>query len=993
MPGRSDTSTAALRRLPFAATSGRLALGLMLALGAGAAQAQDAEQAPITPPNSATAAAAPAESAEGQAIQEIVVTGSRLGQSGFRAPTPVTVVGEAEIARQAAPNIAEVLNQVPAFRAQSTPSTTAIFVSNIGASTADLRGLGANRTLVLIDGRRVVASTTQGGSFTPANTVDLNLVPTSLIQRSEVVTGGASAAYGSDAVAGVVNLILNKDLTGIRGNVQYGLTEYGDNAELLASLAAGTKFADGRGRIIAGVEYVDNKGSGNCYTRDWCSQSYNTISNPGRVGGQAATLILPNARTATATRAGIITGVTRAGAPIVTPLRGTEFGPNGTTFRHDYGAYFPSNPAGTNGGIFQSGGGDPALAFYENYPLAAPVERVNAFTHADFEVTDGVTLFAEGSYGHVNGRILGAQRRDLGNVSIRSDNAFLQSRYPTIAAQLAPGDVVNFGKIYNDLGPQIGAVKRETYRGVAGFEAKLGSNWALDGYYQYGRTNYSQRGYNTTITPRLNLALDAVRGPNGAIVCRSTLTSPGNGCVAYDPFGEGSFSQAAAGYVTGTVMQDTRLQQHVAALTLRGDLIELWAGPLSVATGGEYRVDKAFGTADPISAANQFYTSPGGAIDGKIKVKEAFVEAGLPLAKDVPFARTLELNAAGRITDYSTTGTVKTWKVGAVWEPIDWVRFRGTRSRDIRAPNIFELFAPPQSSFQSVIDPARGGTQNLPQVFLVGNPNLQPEVADTYTGGVVLQPDLGGPGRLRLSADWFDISLDGAVSTLGAQIIVNRCAANPQQLADCGTLVTRAGGVANGEILSVANANLNLNRLITRGVDVETSYRHPLGDGAVSLRVLGTWIKDLITVDSSGVAIDRAGQNGSGVSQPSGVPRYQINTYVTYDGDPFSAQVQLRYISKGRYDRTRIGPDEEGYSPALGNSINDNAAPSRFYVNVNGQVTLLKRDTQRVEMYMAVNNLLDQDPPKDLPSSFGPTNNVLYDVLGRAYRIGVRFQY
>ncbi|MDB5662458.1 MAG: cirA 7 [Sphingomonas bacterium] len=1005
---RSDDRAAGL-----ATATSRTALALALLVGAGIAHAQDPEQTPAAPPSTATAAAAPAGSAEGGADQDIIVTGSRLGRSGFTTPTPVTVVGEQEIARQGAPNIAEVLNQVPAFRAQSTPSTSAIFVSNIGASTADLRGLGANRTLVLIDGRRAVPATVQGGSFTPAFTVDLNMVPTSLIQRSEVVTGGASAAYGSDAVAGVVNLILNKDLTGIRGNVQYGLTERGDNQELLASLAAGTRFADDRGRIIAGVEYVDNKGAGDCYSRSWCAESYNTISNPGNAGGLARTLILPNARTATATRAGIVAGVNRllpnaAGVlvptAIATPLRGLEFGPNNTTFRHDYGQYFPSNPAATNGGIFQSGGGDPTLAFYENFPISAPVERVNAFSHVDFELSDGFSVFGEGSYGHVSASVVGAQRRDLGNITIRRDNAYLQSLYPQIVAQLQPTDTIVLGRIYNDVGPQTGEVKRETYRLVGGFDGDLGGSWKVDGYYQYGRTNYSQRGYNTTITPRVNFALDAVRDASGNIVCAATI--PGGprfnaaaaGCVPFNPLGENNFSPASKAYITGTAMQDTAITQNVAALTVRGDLFNLWAGPLSVAAGGEYRVDEAHGTTDPISAANQFYTSPGASIDGKIKVKEAFVEAQLPLAKDLPFLKTLEINAAGRITDYSTSGSVETWKVGLVWEPVEWLRVRGTRSRDIRAPNVFELFGPRQSSFQTVIDPARGGTQNLPQVFLVGSSGLVPEVADTYSAGIVLQPEIG-VGRFRAAVDWFDISLNGAISTLGSQVIVNRCASATVTLPNCSDLVTRAGNSPTGEILSVANANLNLNRLITRGVDMEASYTLPLSalsatmDGSVSLRVLGTYIKDLITVDSSGVAIDRAGQNGSGVSQASGVPRVQLNSYLTYDADPFSTQLQVRYISKGRYDRTRIGPDEDGYLATLPNSINDNSVGSRIYVNLNAQMAVINDGKRRVELYGAVNNLLDQDPPKDIPSSFGPTNNVLYDVVGRSFRVGFRFSY
>src|SRR5690606_13221826 len=365
----------------LSARVGASVLALAASLGLGmpvAAQEQGESEAPEA-----------IEATEVTEGEPIVVTGSRIARSGFTAPTPVTMVGDEQIARQGASNIAQVLNEIPAFRPQSTPATTAIFVSNLGASTADLRGLGGNRTLVLIDGRRVVASTVAGGSFTPANTVDLNLIPASLLERVEVVTGGASAAYGSDAVAGVTNLIVNRNLEGLRTTLQFGITDEGDNEEYLVSAAYGTRFADGRGRFLVGAEYVNSFGTGDCYTRDWCAESYNTISNPFLPGsttervfaGQPATLILPNARTATATVNGLV---------VARPLRGTEFNPDGTTCQHNYGQYA--------GGLFQSGGGDPQLAFYEHFPLSAASERVNLFTNLDFDLSDPVRLFAQGSF-------------------------------------------------------------------------------------------------------------------------------------------------------------------------------------------------------------------------------------------------------------------------------------------------------------------------------------------------------------------------------------------------------------------------------------------------------------------------------------------------------------------------------------------------------------------------------------------------------------------
>ncbi|MBU0555807.1 MAG: TonB-dependent receptor [Alphaproteobacteria bacterium] len=924
---------------------------------------------------------------EADAGEAIVVTGSRIARTGFDQPTPVSVVGGEQIARQAAVNVAQVLNELPSFRPQATPTTNAIFANNIGASTADLRGLGANRTLVLINGRRVVASTVQGSSFANAGAVDLNIIPTSLVERVDVVTGGASAAYGSDAVAGVVNVILDTSMTGIKGSAQYGINDAGDGEEYQVSLAGGASFADGRGHIIAGIEYSDNKGTGDCYSRDWCSLSYNTVSNPyvpgtnntQRVGaGLPAVLILPNTRTATSSVNGLIPilpGPPNA-ALIASGLRGMEFRPDGTMVPHDYGTYYGVP-------IFQSGGGDARQAFYENFPISAPVERLNGFTHLKMEVADGINLFAEGSYSRVNGSTIGAQRRDLGSLTIQADNAYL----PDSVAQTMNDfglSSIPFGRIWNDLGPQRSTVKRETYRAVVGIKAEMWSDWTFDAYYQFGRTDYSQRGYNTSITPNLRFAIDAVDDGSGNIVCRGVRdgVAAAAGCLPINPFGDGSATTnpAAVDYVTGTVEQDTKLTQHVVSAAMNGTLFQGWAGPIKAATGVELRQEIARGDADPISRALAFYTGPGSPISGKVDIFEAFGEINVPLATGVDF------NGALRYTDYSTSGDVITWKVGLEASPFDWLRLRGTRSRDIRAANLFELYGPLQTSFQSITE---GGTQSLASVLLGGNDQLVPEEADTLTIGAVIQPYLGSAGNLRFSIDYFDIKLDGAVSTLGAQVIVDGCNNGISQLC---SLVTRDPGT--NQVSQVINTNINLGSLITRGWDIEAAYTLPLDvmGGTITLRGMATIIDDLITESASGI-VDRAGMNGSPVSQPSGMPRYIVNGYVTFNADPASLQVQVRHISGGTYNNSLVGPGQYGYDPLLPNSINDNYIAPWTYVNLNGSVAIWNRGDQKMEIFGAINNLFDRDPPVDAPSSFGPTNNVLYDVVGRSYRIGARFKF
>ncbi len=961
------------------ASYGSLAIGMMLA-----SQPLRAQE---TVPQAQPVANQPvAEEADGVGAA-IVVTGTRLSPTGFTAPTPVTVLDEDLLQQQGATNIADALNALPAFRPQSTPATAAIFLSNVGANLADLRGLGAQRTLVLVNGRRFVPSTVSGStSFAPAGTVDLNMIPTVLIDRAEVVTGGASAVYGSDAVAGVVNLILDTDLAGIKASVQAGISDEGDGEEFFATGAYGTAFADGRGHFVIGAEYANNKGVGDCYERDWCAEEFGPVANPRpQVNGLARQLILPNMRPSHASWGGLITSG---------PLAGTEFLQDGTTVPHDYGTFYGAP-------IFQSGGSiDPEHAFYNNFPLVAPVERVSSLAQVSYEFSDDLEAFVEGSYGEVwASTIASAPRLFLGTAPvIQRQNPYIPD---AVAARMDAQGVTSFvlGRIGNDIGPPVGKVNRSTWRVATGLEGSF-ANGAIkwDAYYQYGKTDYSSRLRNSLISGNSAIpgsrnfynAVDAVRDPaTGQIVCRITLTDPQ---LAVDPmtgpcqplnlFGENNFSPEAKAYVTGTAAQDTQVTQHVAALNVQSELFDLPGGPLAVGAGVEYRVDDVEGMADPISAALRFLYQPATSITGpSTKVKEGYVEFAAPILSDKPFARELSLNGAVRLTDYSTSGTVTTWKLGAVWEPVEFLRLRATRSRDIRAPNFFELYNPQVTSFQFLFDPERNGESTLTSVLLGGNAALQPEVADTWTVGAVISPLTG----LRFSVDYFDINVEGAVGTLGGQVIVNRCSAGVTEFCQ---FVERN---ATGALARVENALLNVNEQITRGIDFEASYRTYVADGDLTFRALATHMLDLTTIDFTGTAVDRAGMNGSPVSFPSGVPDWTVNASVDFAAGPFELGARARWISSGLYNVELIGPHQTGYDPTLPNSVNDNFVDDVWYFDLNAAVNLIDNGKDRLQLFGAINNLFDKDPPNDIPSSFGVTNPVLYDVVGRYFRIGLRF--
>ncbi|MBN8819019.1 MAG: TonB-dependent receptor [Sphingomonas sp.] len=950
------------RRCPQGASL--LALALMLTLPC-AANAQ--ETAPAGADGAATAAAEDAAAAE---TSDIVVTGSRIARAGFSAPTPVTVLGTERLQNSAASSVGDAIQQLPSVLPSTSATTAGVTVGAGGYRTINLRGLGAPRTLVLVDGHRFIGSTSEG-------TVDTNLIPSVLVERVEVVTGGASAAYGSDAVAGVVNFILNKKLDGIRLNLQSGISQDGDDRDVMISGAFGTGFAGGRGHIVIGAEWADNNGVGNCYrepmpNRRFCQEEWQVLSNttPG-VNGYPAYYISDNVHTGLLAQGGVINSG---------PLRGNQFNAAGELVPFNYGILQ---------GLFMGGGsGEFENPFRTAGAIKVPVERLATYAHADYEFTDTLKGFVDASYGRVNVITQAAQIRDTALV-IQRTNPFLTPA--TVARMTALNlQTITIGRAGDDLGFAMGDTTVETWRGVAGLEGRLSDRIKWDVYYQYGRTDFSQSVSNNRIGANFTRAIDAVRDPvSGNIVCRSTLSADpavraaAAGCVPLNIIGANRFSPEAKSYSFGTALQETKLQQHVFAANLSGDLAELWAGPISFALGAEHRRDSISGTTDPISQALGFYVSNGTAFSAPVvKVTEGYLEGLVPLLRDAPLAHHLELNGAVRYTDYSTSGGVTTWKIGTVYEPIPEIRFRGTRSRDIRAPNVSELFSPQTSTFSSILD-RRTGVNTLTPILRGGNPNLRPEVADTWTVGVVLQPRSFLSG-LRISVDYYDIKIRDAIGTIGAQTIANRCFEGATEFCAYLTL-----DPTTNVIQRASDRFLNVNRLKTRGLDIELDYSVDTGNlGRWSFRGLATRVFDLITTDSAG-SVDRAGQTGVPVSAIPGIPDWTLDGSLTLDAHPVSVTFQGRYISAGKYDVTLVGPGDPGYSISARNSINDNTVDAYFIANLSVRFNVGPDD--RFQFFGVVNNLFNRTPPL-APGSQGYTNAVLFDQVLRTFRAGVRIR-
>jgi len=890
------------------------------------------------------ASAAPEETADAPANVEIVVTGTRVNRSGFAAPTPMTVLGVAELEARAPANIANAVNELPQLSPTVSPGTTILGVGGGtgGANILNLRGLGTNRTLVLLNGNRVVPSTTTGG-------VDVNLLPQGLVERVDVVTGGASAAWGSDAVAGVVNFILDKDFTGLKGNVQAGSSFRGDAETITANLTFGTSFGGGRGHLLLDVSGSKQGGIPHYSDRAWY-KGWKIVNNPAYVAGNGQ----PQQLVSTAD---FLLG--SAGGVILSGPRAlnTQFGADGNPIAFNPGV--PTSP-------FKIGGTPNDIS--DNYPLLVPVKYASGFGHLSYDLTDAVSAYVEGSYSASTTENTTASYPALGTILIQPDNAFLP-------ASLAGTSFV-IGKVFEPLGEPRPRNDREVIRGLVGVDAKLGGAWSLGAYYQYGVSNILNQVSNVPIIANVARAVDAVRNASGQIVCRSTLTAPTNGCRPLNPFGTAPADPAAIAYVNGLSIQHIKLQQHVASLTVQGEPFSLWAGPVSFAAGAEYRSERYRADADALSIASSFWVGnykPGG---GKYNVKEAFAEVVVPLLRDVPLAKSVELNLAGRITDYSTSGTVGTYKAGLTWNLSDDIRLRGTHSRDIRAPNLNDLFLGGQVNTQIVADPQRGNAQVSVLQVTQGNLGLKPEIASADTIGLVVRPSFI-PG-LSASVDYYRTSIKGAITSLIAQQIVNNCAAG--QTGFCNAVIRNAAGT----ITQVNASGFNANSEKIEGIDYELSYVRDLSaisaslPGRITLRLLATnTLKRTIT--ALGGTIDYLGMTPTG-----NPPKWRWSNSLTYEVGPSRTQIAMRGISSGVIDNRWTS----------GVQINDNHVDGATYFDLS-QSFKIDAGGHDAEFYGIVENLFDRDPAVAPNTGFlyPGTTAAYFDTIGRRFRIGFRFKY
>jgi outer membrane receptor protein involved in Fe transport len=931
----------------------------------------------------------------------IIVTGSRITRDGYSAPTPVSMLTEDDIQAQSPANISNFVSQLPAIQGSSAAATTTSSLSagTAGIASVNLRSLGANRTLVLLDGQRSVASSATG-------LVDINTFPQALIERVEVVTGGASAAYGSDAVGGVVNFILKKDFKGLQLNADYGETTYGDGANYNFSATAGAMLMDDRLHVMGNVNYF-NQEHIPFIDRDWNNSGYNVIPNPAYVAGNGQPEFVVASQTGP-------NRVTPGGLVVSGPLRGTKFGlvnPNtgfASVGQHVFGQSQTANAIAMQGGDWQEAG----RGFVGSTSLEPGQERIGAYGRVSFEISPNVNVFASMSYNKMKLESNYLQPINNGNLTIRRDNAYLPA---SVGQQMNTLGLTSITIGTTNEGLPIGGAENEraVYRYVIGGKGSfdlMNRDWNWDIYYQRGISRVNELLYGTWRTSRINDATDAVFAPAGnsagipagKIVCRTTLTAPTNGCIPLNRIGSNGQSQAAIDYILNDGAQPARfqrLQQDVAAVTLSGELFDLPGGPAAIALGGEWRQEKIEGEVDP-----QFNTGwqYGNYLEnnGKYNVKEAFAELSLPVFTGA------EINGAGRVTDYSTSGVVATWKVGATWQPIDDIRFRGNISRDIRAPNLDELFAAGTGRSNTILLRESGQPTRTVgyQQKATGNPNVKPEVASSWTVGAVLTPTF--MPEFAFSVDLYRVKISGAIGSLAPQNIVDLCFINNDQ-SQCNNLkIARdiSGRITNfDEILLFP---INFASQVNKGIDFETSYRTSLDrissslDGQLTLKASAThYISNRID-DTLNLPSQTVGQFSNSQFSTSGPPAWNYRLSAIYNSQRVTTALIGRGYTSGVLDNNAIICSTNCPASTTNNrTINTNFVGGAFFLDASLAYRIPVGNSE-TQIQLTVNNLLNRDPTLtpngptgDSQFSRGQASLSVGDRLGRTFRLSARFKY
>ena len=995
-----------------------------------AQDAQGTTGADQVPPGVQTqaSAGAPDETPQG----EIVVTGTLIQNPNLVSSSPVAVIGADELQLQQTNNVEEVLRELPGASANLGSNVNN---GSVGSARVDLRSLGANRNIVLLDGVRLVPSNFSG-------IVDLNNIPVALIQRVDVLTGGASTTYGADAVSGVVNFITRRDFAGVDLNLSNQITERGDGHSFRADLTLGANFDDGRGNVVFGIGYQETDP---IYFGKRDIAQFTVGSASGVASGDSST--------------STPTSFTGLGA-IATQA---QLNPAGTALVPQYNL-FNFNPFN----IFQT-----------------PFERFNMFSAGRYEVSDDIELYARGIFSRntVN-TIIAASGIFNTAADIALSNPFLPEGVrqqfcqfgdfnpglsgrqgptgPCTAANTTDRVRVGINRRTTEVGPRISEYRTTIFDYQAGLRYNISENIVLDVYGAYGESENREVRRNYVSFSRTLQALDATNA--------TTCTNTANSCVPLNIFGpEGSITPEMAGFiggVTSTITNEATLAQAHGTITGDFGYTLPWADqPVAFAVGGEYREYGAERRPDSLASVPGELGGAGGAIlpvDGGYNVYEAFGELIVPLASDQPFFDELSLEAGARYSKYrvdaptNPTFDATTWKVGLNWAPVQAVRFRGNYQKAVRAPNIGELFLPVSTGLTNLlVDPCAGAAPttnaNLRAVCIAqgadpsqignianptagqanstggGNPLIRPETAKTYTLGVVLRPEAYISG-LSLSLDYYNIKIEDAITAQTPADAINACfgnitaasVTNPACLAiDRNSLDGSLSGTStvNNPILGLPSPLTNNGRIKTDGIDLVVNYRHDFGVVKLNLNFAGNYtMSSEFQASPTAIARECTGFYSTncgianGLSTGSITPKYSWNQRTTLTFGDVDVSLLWRHIDEMVYEgqasdfvargfteanRNLFRGAITGRGPLVGRQVDFNRIKAHDYFDLSFRVNV----NDNLEFTIAALNLLDKQPPIVGSSAGSTTFNggntypSTYDALGRRYAAGVRLRF
>lgn len=915
-------------------------------------------------------------------IDEVVITGTRISRNGTATPIPITMLDSETIGLNGDINVADLVNELPSLRTTQSPANSNFSEQEAGTNFLDLRGLGINRTLVLVDGRRQVAG--RPGSAA----LDTNTIPASLVERVEIITGGASAVYGADAVSGVVNFIMKDDFEGLQFDFQSGRSDRGDGESYQLSITGGANFEDQRGNVYFNLTQ-DETGKVVGIDRDYANQRIRFASNPANTGpndGIPDQILFSNTGFVGTPPSGQVQFPNGSG--------GTYLGEGfGGPFTFDASGNLVSQDTGLLVEPYLSVGGNNAGNLSENDLLQVPVKRRLLTSGLTYDINDYVTFFANGKYAKTEAQTAQQTSFTLPGVEpiyITSDNPYVpQALVDILATEGVDGFFVS--RTNRDHGKRRSKSHRDTFQAMIGIKGDINNHLDYSFHYQSGRTDVTTEFINRQIPSRFQQALDVIEDPvSGEPVCRD----PSNGCVPFNVLGPNMATPEALAWSLADFSSTGTIEQDVINLTLTGDtgaFLNLPGGPVGFASGLEYREEFAETEEGFLRNTGDIFNSP--SIDdtkGEYDVFEAFAEVNLPLLADLPFVDALNLDAAVRTGDYSTIGRATAWKIGGDWAPSADIRFRFTKSLAVRAPNIGELFAPSGVDNVFLIDPcdaanlasgspnraANCSADGVPAGFISqslnrtntvitgGNPDLLEEEADTITFGVVITPEF--LPDLSVTIDYWDIEIDGAINNFPAQAIVNNCYDAASLDNPFCALVSRQ---ANSQFNQIESTLINIASFTASGIDFEINYNTEIGNGFLDLSFMGTLLDDLTFYgQEGGTGDEEAGELGD--------PETVFNIRATYSLNNFIFSLEERFQSGQAFD---LAEPSEVRSP--------NETDDVWYTDVQFRYNF----SESTSVYLGIDNLFDQDPPRlaQIPEIRSFTgDSISYDQMGRYFRVG-----